>query len=223
MWTGPSTGRATFIDTNVTGTYTLLEAARAYWMGGRPETFRFHHISTDEVYGSLGETGQFTETRPTRPQPLFGLQGGLRPPGARLARDLRPAGGADQLLEQLRPLPFPRKADPGGDPERAGGQADPGLREGENVRDWLYVEDHADALLLVVEKGALGRSYNIGGENERGTSTWCGRSAPSSTSCGPKARLHAGRSPSSTDRPGHDARYAIDPTRIRDELGWRPR
>ncbi len=98
---------------------------------------------------------------------LFGDQGRFRPPGARLGRNLRPAGGADQLLEQLRAVPLPGKADPGGDPERAAGRPIPVYGAGENVRDWLFVEDHADALLLVLQKGAVGRSYNIGGENER--------------------------------------------------------
>ena len=125
-------GPAAFVETNVIGTFHMLEAARAYWVAqGRPESFRFHHISTDEVFGSLGETGMFDEdTRYDPALALFGQQGGLGPSGARLGRDLRPADPADELLEQLRPAPVSGKADPGDDPERAGGQAAADLRRG---------------------------------------------------------------------------------------------
>ena len=120
-------GPAAFIDTNITGTYTLLEAARAYWGGGRD--FRFHHISTDEVFGTLGADGRLHRGDPLRAElALLGVEGGERPPRPRLARDLRPAGRALELLEQLRPVPLPREADPGRHPERPRGQADPGLR-----------------------------------------------------------------------------------------------
>ena len=120
-------GPAGFVDTNVTGTCTLLEAARAWWDGTRD--FRFHHVSTDEVFGTLGGRGPLHRDHALRAElALFRLQGRQRPPGPRLARDLRPAGRALELLEQLRPLPLPREADPGGHPERARRQADPGLR-----------------------------------------------------------------------------------------------
>ena len=115
-------GPAAFIDTNIVGTYTLLEAARAYWGGAATagRDFRFHHISTDEVFGTLGDEGTFTETTALCAElALFGLQGRDRPSGPRLGRDLRPAGGAHQLLEQLRAVPLPREADPGRDPQRA--------------------------------------------------------------------------------------------------------
>ena len=125
-------GPGAFIDTNVTGTYNLLEAARAYWTGrGRPDAFRFHHVSTDEVYGTLGETGAFTEDTPYAPNsPYSASKAALRPSGPRLGRDLRPAGDRHQLLEQLRPVPFPREAHPRRHPQGAGGRGDPGLRRG---------------------------------------------------------------------------------------------
>jgi dTDP-glucose 4,6-dehydratase len=125
-------GPGTFIETNVTGTYTLLEAARAYWArAGKPEGFRFHHISTDEVYGTLGATGLFTEDTPYAPNSPYSASKAASDHLVRAwARDLRPAGRADELFQQLRALPLPRKADPRGDPERARRQADPGLRQG---------------------------------------------------------------------------------------------
>jgi dTDP-glucose 4,6-dehydratase len=180
-------GPGAFIQTNITGTYTMLEAARAYWTAqGKPETFRFHHISTDEVFGSLGPTGKFDEDTP------YG------------------------------PYHFPEKLIPVVILNALHGKPIPVYGAGENIRDWLYVEDHAEALLTVVEHGQPGRTYCIGGEAEaknidivRAICTLMDEMHPTGA---PHDRLitHV------TDRPGHDARYAIDPSRIREELGWQP-
>ena len=162
-------GPADFIETNINGTFNMLEAARSYWQAqGRPDTFRFHHISTDEVFGSLGPTGMFTEDTPYDPRSPYSAS---KASSDHLVRAWHETYGmpvvSDELFQQLWPLSFSGKADPRGDPERTGGKPLPIYGDGGNIRDWLYVEDHADALLLVLAKGAVGRSYNIGGENER--------------------------------------------------------
>ena len=159
-------GPAAFIDTNVTGTYTLLEAARAYWGGTRD--FRFHHVSTDEVFGTLGADGRLHRDDALRAElALLGLEGRQRPPGARLARDLRPAGGALELLEQLRAVPLPREADPGGDPERPRRPADPGLRRAARTSATGSTSRTTPARCSPSsQRGRLGESYNIGGNAE---------------------------------------------------------
>lgn len=217
-------GPGAFIETNVTGTYNLLEAARAYWTGrGRPAGFRFHHISTDEVFGSLGETGQFTETTPYDPRSPYSAS---KAASDHLVRAWHETYGLPVVLTNCSnnygPFHFPEKLVPVVILNALHGRQIPVYGDGGNVRDWLYVEDHADALLLVLEKGRLGESYNIGGENEarnidlvRGICAHMDRLRPEAA---PHARLIA----FVTDRPGHDRRYAIDPTRIRGELGWRP-
>jgi dTDP-glucose 4,6-dehydratase len=151
-------GPGTFIDTNVTGTYTLLEAARAYWTrAGKPEGFRFHHISTDEVYGTLGATGLFTEDTPYAPNsPLFRVQGRVRPSGPRLGETYGLPVVLTNCSNNYGPFHFPEKLIPVVILNALAGKPIPVYGQGENVRDWLYVEDHADALLLVVEKGELG-------------------------------------------------------------------
>ena len=132
------------------------------------DAFRFLHVSTDEVYGSLGPEGYFTEESPTAQLPLLGHQGGLRPSRAGLAPHLRPADADHQLLEQLRALPVSREADPAHDPQRAArGSRCPSTATGSNVRDWLYVEDHCRAILAVLQGGRPGETYNVGGHNER--------------------------------------------------------
>jgi dTDP-glucose 4,6-dehydratase len=217
-------GPGTFIDTNITGTYTLLEAARAYWIAaGRPETFRFHHISTDEVYGSLGATGQFTEETPYDPRSPYSAS---KAASDHLVRAWHETYGLPVVLTNCSnnygPYHFPEKLIPVIILNALAGKPLPIYGDGSNVRDWLYVEDHADALLLVVRKGEIGRSYNIGGENERSNLELV------TTLCAILDELRPGPAPYAdqitfvTDRPGHDARYAIDPTRIREELGWRP-
>ena len=162
-------GPAAFIDTNIIGTYTLLEAARAYWRPRRQaDDFRFHHVSTDEVFGDARRRGQVHRDDALRAElALFGVEGRERPPGARLARDLRAAGGAVELLEQLRAVPLPREADPGGDPQRARRPRDPGLRQGrERPRLAVRRGPRDRAPRRACERGRLGESYNIGGNAE---------------------------------------------------------
>ncbi len=218
-------GPGDFISTNVTGTYELLEAARAYWTAmGRPDGFRFHHISTDEVFGSLGPTGQFTETTPYDPRSPYSAS---KAASDHLVQAWHHTYGLPVVLTNCSnnygPYHFPEKLIPVIILNALAGEALPIYGDGSNVRDWLYVEDHADALLLVLEKGALGRSYNIGGENERSNLELVRTICAILDAKKPKASgSYADQITFVTDRPGHDARYAIDPTRIRQELGWRP-
>ncbi|MEZ5752507.1 MAG: dTDP-glucose 4,6-dehydratase [Paracoccaceae bacterium] len=218
-------GPGAFIDTNVRGTFVLLEAARAYWQAeGKPEAFRFHHISTDEVFGSLGPTGQFTEDTPYDPRSPYSAS---KAASDHLVRAWHETYGLPVVLTNCSnnygPFHFPEKLIPVVILNALAGKPLPIYGNGANIRDWLFVEDHADALLLVLQNGQNGRSYNIGGENER-TNLDLVR-----TLCGilddlrPKASgSYSDQITFVADRPGHDARYAIDPTRIRTELGWRP-
>ena len=218
-------GPTDFIETNVKGTFNMLEAARSYWQSqGKPESFRFHHISTDEVFGSLGPTGMFTEDTPYDPHSPYSAS---KASSDHLVRAWRETYGLPVVLTNCSnnygPYHFPEKLIPVVILNALAGKPLPIYGDGENIRDWLYVEDHADSLLLVLEKGALGRSYNIGGENERTNLELV------KTLCGILDYLHPRDEGSYadlitfvTDRPGHDARYAIDPSRIRNELGWRP-
>ncbi|MDO6728368.1 dTDP-glucose 4,6-dehydratase [Cognatishimia sp. 1_MG-2023] len=220
-------GPSDFIETNITGTFNMLESARAYWVQqGKPETFRFHHISTDEVYGSLptDPSVQFTEDTSYDPRSPYSAS---KAASDHLVRAWAETYGLPVVLTNCSnnygPYHFPEKLIPVVILNALAGKALPIYGDGSNVRDWLYVEDHADALLLVVKKGVLGRSYNIGGENERSNLELV------QTICRILDELRPRASGNYTDlitfvrdRPGHDARYAIDPTRIRDELGWRP-
>jgi dTDP-glucose 4,6-dehydratase len=217
-------GPGTFIDTNVTGTYTLLEAARAYWeRAGRPAGFRVHHVSTDEVYGSLGADGKFSEATPYDPRSPYSAS---KAASDHLVRAWHETYGLPVLLTNCSnnygPYHFPEKLIPVVILNALHGREIPVYGRGENVRDWLYVEDHADALLTVLAEGRIGRSYNIGGENEARNidlvRTICALLDARRPEGAPHDRLIA----FVTDRPGHDLRYAIDPARIREELGWRP-
>jgi len=220
-------GPADFIETNVNGTFNMLEAARSYWQAhGKPETFRFHHVSTDEVFGSLPSdpTVQFTEETPYDPRSPYSAS---KASSDHLVRAWHETFGLPVVLTNCSnnygPYHFPEKLIPVIILNALAGKPLPIYGTGSNIRDWLYVEDHADALLLVLEKGKVGRSYNIGGENE------CTNLELVQALCEILDRLK----PKNTgtyvdlitfvqDRLGHDARYAIDPSRIRDELGWRP-
>ena len=218
-------GPADFIETNINGTFNMLEAARHYWQAqGLPHGFRFHHISTDEVFGSLGLTGLFTEDTPYDPRSPYSAS---KASSDHLVRAWHETYGLPVVLTNCSnnygPYHFPEKLIPVVILNALAGKPLPIYGDGGNIRDWLYVEDHADALLLVLEQGALGRSYNIGGENERTNLELV------KTLCEILDRLRPRNNGSYadlitfvTDRPGHDARYAIDPSRIRDELGWRP-
>ena len=220
-------GPGDFIETNIIGTYNMLEAARKYWAAkGKPESFRFHHISTDEVFGSLPADPDvmFTEDTPYDPRSPYSAS---KASSDHLVRAWRETYGLPVVLTNCSnnygPFHFPEKLVPVVILNAIAGKPLPIYGKGDNIRDWLYVEDHADALLLVVEKGQVGRSYNIGGENERTNldlvQTLCGildRMRPKDSG------RYADQIVYVADRPGHDARYAIDPSRIRTELGWRP-
>jgi dTDP-glucose 4,6-dehydratase len=217
-------GPADFIETNITGTFNMLEAARSHWTAqGKPQSFRFHHISTDEVFGSLGAQGQFTEETPYDPRSPYSAS---KAASDHLVRAWAETYGLPVVLTNCSnnygPYHFPEKLIPVVILNALHGRPIPVYGRGENVRDWLYVEDHADALLLVVQKGKVGRSYNIGGENERRNIDLVRTICALLDEMAPKATLYGDQITFVTDRPGHDARYAIDPSRIRDELGWRP-
>jgi len=220
-------GPADFIETNICGTFNMLEAARAYWEAqGRPGGFRFHHISTDEVFGSLpaDPAVQFTETTSYCPRSPYSAS---KASSDHLVRAWYETYGLPVVLSNCSnnygPYHFPEKLIPVVILNALAGKPLPIYGDGSNIRDWLYVEDHADALLVVATKGQLGRSYNIGGENERTNlqlvQTICAildrLQPPATGSYGDLITFVA-------DRPGHDARYAINPKRIRTELGWCP-
>jgi len=213
-----------FIETNLIGTYNMLEASRSHWTRmDKPEDFRFHHISTDEVYGSLGATGMFTEDTPYDPRSPYSAS---KAGSDHLVRAWAETYGLPVIVTNCSnnygPYQFPEKLIPVVILKALARQPIPVYGKGENVRDWLYVEDHADALLTVLTRGALGRTYNIGGENEMQNIQIV------QTICAILDEKRPGNAPYAdlityvTDRPGHDMRYAIDPERIRTELGWRP-
>jgi dTDP-glucose 4,6-dehydratase len=214
-------GPATFIDTNVTGTFTLLEAVRTYWDGSR--SFRFHHVSTDEVFGTLGPEGAFTETTPYAPNSPYSAS---KAASDHLVRAWGETYGLPVVISNCSnnygPFHFPEKLIPVVILNALAGREIPVYGAGENVRDWLYVEDHARALLTVVRHGRLGESYNIGGNAEARNidivRTTCAILDEQQPSGAPHDRLIR----FVTDRPGHDFRYAIDAGKIRSELGWQP-
>jgi dTDP-glucose 4,6-dehydratase len=223
------TGAAPFIETNVNGTFTMLEATLAYWRTldeaarGR---FRFQHISTDEVFGSLGATGLFTETTPYAPNSPYSAS---KAASDHLVRAWHHTYGLPTLATNCSnnygPYHFPEKLIPLVTIRALRGESLPVYGKGENVRDWLHVEDHAEALTLVLRKGKPGETYNIGGNSERrnidvvrGICRLLDEMQPDAAH-----RPHESLIKFVTDRPGHDARYAIDASKIASELGWRPR
>ena len=217
-------GPGAFIETNVTGTYNMLQAARAFWeKAGRPDSFRFHHISTDEVFGSLGETGYFTEETAYDPNSPYSAS---KAASDHLVRAWHETYSLPVVLSNCSnnygPYHFPEKLIPVVILNALAGQQIPVYGTGENVRDWLYVEDHADALLTVLRKGEVGRSYNIGGNNELRNIDLVRMICAILDEKQPRATAHANLIRFVEDRPGHDLRYAIDASRIRNELGWQP-
>lgn len=221
-------GPGTFVETNITGTYNLLEAARGHWHAqGRPERFRFQHISTDEVYGSLpaDPTVKFTEDTSYDPRSPYSAS---KAASDHLVRAWHETYGLPVLITNCSnnygPFHFPEKLIPVIILNALAGKPLPIYGDGSNVRDWLYVEDHAEALLTVLERGVPGRSYNIGGENELSNLELVRRLCAVLDELAPRedGQSYAGQISFVADRPGHDARYAIDPARIRAELGWRP-
>jgi dTDP-glucose 4,6-dehydratase len=216
-----------FIETNITGTFNMLEAARKYWDAkGKPNTFRFHHISTDEVFGSLpsNKTIQFTENTAYDPRSPYAAS---KASADHLVRAWHETYGLPVVITNCSnnygPFHFPEKLIPVVILNALADKPLPIYGDGENVRDWLFVEDHANALLLVLEKGQVGRSYNIGGENELSNLELVNKICEILDRMRPRSGgRYADLITFVTDRPGHDERYAIDPSRMQRELGWRP-
>lgn len=219
------TGAADFIHTNVIGTFTLLEAARGYWDSLPAEdkaSFRFLHVSTDEVYGSLGATGLFTETTPYDPSSPYSAS---KAASDHLAIAWGRTYGLPTIVSNCSnnygPYHFPEKLIPLVILNALHGKPLPVYGDGSNIRDWLYVEDHAKALHLIASRGRLGETYNVGGRNERRNIDVVTTICAILDGLAPKNHPHADLITYVTDRPGHDARYAIDATKLETELGWR--
>lgn len=220
-------GPGEFIHTNIIGTFTMLEQSLDYWRrldGDRQDKFRFHHISTDEVYGSLGDDGFFTEETPYDPRSPYSAS---KASSDHLVRAWGHTYGLPVLVTNCSnnygPYHFPEKLIPLIILRALAGEPLPVYGDGSNVRDWLFVEDHARALRRVFEGGVPGETYNVGGNSERRNievvTTICqtlDRLRPKSSG------NYADQITFVADRPGHDRRYAIDATKIRDELGWEP-
>ena len=219
------TGAADFIQTNVFGTFNLLEAARGYWSNldaDRKAAFRFLHVSTDEVYGSLGDDGLFHETTPYDPSSPYSAS---KAASDHLAMAWHRTYGLPVVVSNCSnnygPYHFPEKLIPLTILNALAGEQLPVYGKGENVRDWLYVEDHARALDVIIERGRLGETYNVGGRNERKNIDVVTRICEVLDRIAPANQPRRELITYVTDRPGHDARYAIDATKLEDELGWR--
>ena len=217
---------AQFVATNVVGTQVLLDASLAYWKeltGARKEAFRFIHVSTDEVYGALGETGAFTETTPYSPRSPYSAS---KAASDHLAHAWRHTFGLPTIVTNCSnnygPYQFPEKLIPLMILRGLAGQPMPVYGQGRNVRDWLFVDDHAEALWLALTKGKVGEMYLIGGESERRNIDVVNTIASLLDEMAPQRAPHARFISFVEDRPGHDHRYAIDPSKIKRELGWRP-
>jgi dTDP-glucose 4,6-dehydratase len=219
------TGAADFIQTNIVGTFTLLEAARAYWSrldDDARERFRFLHVSTDEVYGSLGEEGLFREETPYDPRsPYSASKAAADHLASAWWHTYRLPVIITNCSNNYGPFHFPEKLIPLTILNALEGRPLPVYGRGANVRDWLYVDDHARALVLVAGKGRVGETYNVGGRNERRNIDVVARICDVLDELRPGGAPHSRLITYVTDRPGHDARYAIDATRIETELGWR--
>ncbi|CAH0356946.1 dTDP-glucose 4,6-dehydratase [Sphingobium sp. CECT 9361] len=219
------TGASDFIQTNVVGSFTLLEAARAYWNGLEGDAkaaFRFLHVSTDEVYGSLGDEGLFEETSPYDPSSPYSAS---KAASDHLAKAWQRTYGLPVVVSNCSnnygPYHFPEKLIPLTILNALEGRPLPVYGKGENVRDWLYVDDHARALDIIIERGVPGETYNVGGRNERKNIDVVLRICEVLDELVPVGKPRADLIEYVTDRPGHDARYAIDATRLETELGWR--
>ncbi len=219
------TGSKDFIETNIVGTFTLLEAARAYWSGLDTEAkagFRFLHVSTDEVYGSLGSNGLFEETTPYDPSSPYSAS---KAASDHLAQAWMRTYGLPVVISNCSnnygPFHFPEKLIPLVTLNALAGVPLPVYGKGDNIRDWLFVEDHARALWTILTTGRLGEKYNVGGRNERTNL------AVVETICDVLDELRPAATPRRAlitfvaDRPGHDHRYAIDASKLEAELGWR--
>jgi dTDP-glucose 4,6-dehydratase len=222
-------GPGAFIQTNITGTFTLLQAARAHYeslTGPARERFRFLHVSTDEVYGSLGAEGLFTEETPYDPHSPYSAS---KAASDHLARAWADTYGLPVLVTNCSnnygPYQFPEKLIPVVILKALRGDPIPVYGKGDNIRDWLYVGDHAEALHTVIAKGRVGQTYNIGGNNERQNIDLVRLLCTLLDELRPRAdgKGYAEQITFVKDRPGHDQRYAIDASKIKSELGWVPK
>ncbi|MBM3608832.1 MAG: dTDP-glucose 4,6-dehydratase [Alphaproteobacteria bacterium] len=221
-------GPGEFIQTNISGTFALLQAALDYWRalnGAKKDSFRFHHISTDEVYGSLGEEGLFTETTAYSPNSPYSAS---KAASDHLVRAWNHTYGLPALVSNCSnnygPFQFPEKLIPHMILKAMRGEKLPVYGKGENIRDWLHVDDHASALQLIAERGAPGETYNVGGNAERRNIDVVHALCAIMDEIAPLAGTPDRRTLIEfvKDRPGHDLRYAIDASKIERELGWRP-
>lgn len=218
-------GPDAFINTNIIGTFSLLEAARTYWSSlpsGRQDAFRFLHVSTDEVYGSLGLTGLFTESTPYDPSsPYSASKAASDHLILSWARTYGFPGIVSNCSNNYGPFHFPEKLIPLTILNALHGKDLPIYGDGGNIRDWLFVDDHVRALIMILNEGEIGQKYNVGGRNEKRNIEVV------ETICSVLDRLRSRKEPHASlirfvaDRPGHDRRYAIDPTKVETELGWR--
>ncbi len=226
-------GPGEFLASNVSGTFNLLQAVRRHWEAlpsKRQEQFRFHHISTDEVFGSLGESGRFSETTPYDPRSPYSA---TKAASDHLVSAWHHTYGLPVVLTNCSnnygPWQFPEKLIPVVILKALAGEPIPLYGDGANVRDWLYVEDHVEALLLAARHGRLGESYCVGGSSPNGISSELTNKQVVEAICAeldqlfPQAKPHSSLITPVADRPGHDRRYAIDPGKISTELGWQPR
>ena len=219
------TGAADFIQTNIVGTFVLLEAARTYWSGLRPAdqaAFRFLHVSTDEVYGELGDTGMFHETTPYDPSSPYSAS---KASADHLASAWKETYGLPVVISNCSnnygPYHFPEKLIPLVTLNALDGKDLPVYGDGLNIRDWLYVDDHAKALFTILTKGRLGEKYNVGGRNERTNLHVVHTICDILDELRPTNKPRREQIKFVADRPGHDARYAIDATKLEGELGWK--
>ncbi|OOO29699.1 dTDP-glucose 4,6-dehydratase [Agrobacterium sp. YIC 4121] len=219
------TGAADFIQTNINGTFTMLEAARQYWSGLAEDAkanFRMLHVSTDEVYGSLGDNGLFEETTPYDPSSPYSAS---KAASDHLATAWQRTYGLPVVISNCSnnygPFHFPEKLIPLIILNALEGKPLPVYGNGANIRDWLYVDDHARALWLIVQKGLAGEKYNVGGRNEQKNIDVVNCICAILDELRPQSRPYAELIKYVTDRPGHDARYAIDATKLETELGWK--
>jgi dTDP-glucose 4,6-dehydratase len=220
-------GPGDFIKTNIVGTFQLLQETLHYWRGLSPEkqkTFRFHHVSTDEVFGSLGPEGYFTETTPYQPNSPYSAS---KAASDHLVRAWHHTYHLPTVMSNCSnnygPYHFPEKLIPLVILNALEGKPLPVYGDGSNIRDWLFVDDHAAALILIAEQGQVGESYNVGGENERTNLQVVQMICDLMDELAPSTEIGSRRNLITfvTDRPGHDQRYAIDAIKLKTDLGWR--
>ncbi|CDZ45638.1 dTDP-glucose 4,6-dehydratase [Neorhizobium galegae] len=218
-------GARQFVETNILGSFTMLECAREYWASlerRKKEAFRFLHVSTDEVYGSLGPDGLFSETMPYDPSSPYSASKAASDHLAKAwARTYDMPVIVSNCSNNYGPFHFPEKLIPLTILNALEGKSLPIYGSGANIRDWLYVEDHARALDLIAERGRVGETYNVGGRNERSNIDVVKRICAILDDLRPGGGPHENLVRFVTDRPGHDARYAIDAGKLETELGWK--